>query len=96
MAKAYASAIFDAPVAAVWARVRDFGALSTWLPGIERSGIEDGRDADSVGCVRAIHLADGGFCTERLLALDDSRATRSPMRSCSRPSRSATTSARSN
>ncbi len=75
MAKAYASAIFDAPVAAVWARVRDFGALSTWLPGIERSGIEDGRDADSVGCVRAIHLADGGFCTERLLALDDSRYT---------------------
>lgn len=75
MAKAYASAIIDAPVEAVWTRVRDFGALSTWVPGIERSGIENGRDADSVGCVRALHLAGGGFCTERLLALDDARYT---------------------
>lgn len=73
MAQAYASTIIDAPVEAIWAKVRDFGALSTWLPGITQSGIEDGRDADSVGCVRALHLADGGFCTERLLALDDSR-----------------------
>ncbi len=75
MARAYASAILDAPVEAVWATVRDFGALANWLPGIARSYIEDGRAADSVGCVRALHLADGGFCSERLLTLDDARYT---------------------
>jgi hypothetical protein len=75
MARAYASAVIDAPVEAVWATVRNFGGLSNWLPGVTRSGIEDGRDGDSVGCVRALHLADGGFCTERLLALDDARYT---------------------
>jgi carbon monoxide dehydrogenase subunit G len=75
MAKAYASTVFDAPVEAVWARIRNFGALSTWLPGVEQSSIEGARDPDSVGCVRALHLTGGGFCTERLLALDDSRYT---------------------
>ena len=73
MAKAYASTIIDAPVEAVWATARDFGALSAWLPAVERSYIEDGRDPDSVGCVRRLHLRGGGGCTERLLALDDSR-----------------------
>lgn len=72
MAKAHASTIIAAPVEAVWATVRDFGALSAWLPAVERSSIEDGRASDSVGCVRALHLGGGGFCSERLLALDDS------------------------
>ena len=75
MARAYASTIIDAKVETVWATVRDFGGLANWLPPIERSTIEDGRDGDSVGCVRALHIAGGGFCTERLLALDDSRYT---------------------
>jgi uncharacterized protein YndB with AHSA1/START domain len=75
MAKAYASTIIDAKVETVWATVRDFGGLAKWLPPIERSTIEDGRAGDSVGCVRALHIAGGGFCTERLLALDDSRYT---------------------
>jgi hypothetical protein len=72
MAKAYASAILDAPVEAVWAIVRDFNGLPNWLPAVSASRIEDGRDPDSVGCVRAITLPNGG-CTERLLTLDDSR-----------------------
>lgn len=75
MARAFASTIIDAPVEAVWTTVRDFGALSSWLPAVIRSEIQEGRSADSVGCVRALHLGDGGFCTERLLALDDSRYT---------------------
>jgi hypothetical protein len=73
MAQAYASSIIDAPVEAVWARVRDFNGLPGWVPGVVASSIEDGRDADSVGCVRLLTLADGGFCSERLLALDDAR-----------------------
>lgn len=75
MATAYASTVFDAKVEAVWATVRDFGALSAWLPAVTHSVIEGGRDGDSVGCVRALTLADGGTCSERLLALDDSRYT---------------------
>jgi hypothetical protein len=73
MAKAYASSIIEAPVEAVWAVVRDFNGLPAWVPGVVASSIEDGRDADSVGCIRALTLAAGGHCTERLLALDDSR-----------------------
>jgi hypothetical protein len=73
MAKAYASAILEAPVEAVWSVVRDYNGLPGWLPGVVESRIEEGRDADSVGCVRRLKLGDGGGCTERLLALDDSR-----------------------
>lgn len=73
MAKAYGSVVVDAPIEAVWAVLRDFNGLPNWLPGIVSSHIEDRRDADSVGCVRSLKLADGRPCTERLLALDDSR-----------------------
>lgn len=73
MAKAYASAIVEAPVEAVWAVVRDFNGLPVWHPGVAESAIEDGLDADVVGCVRAFRLADGTRVRERLLALDDSR-----------------------
>ena len=73
MAKAYASAIIDAPVETVWSFVRDFNGLPNWHPAIVRSEIEEGRDADSVGCVRSFHLADGAHVRERLMMLDDAR-----------------------
>ncbi len=73
MAEAYASVVIDAPVEAVWAEVRDFGALSRWADGIAQSAIEDGRASDSVGCVRALTLGDGTRLRERLLELDDCR-----------------------
>ncbi len=72
MAMAAASAIIDAPVEAVWNVVRDFGKLASWLPGITASHIEDERAGDSVGCVRFVGVG-AESCTERLLALDDSR-----------------------
>lgn len=75
MAKAYGSRIIDAPVEAVWAVVRDFNGLPNWLPGVAASSIEGGRDADSVGCLRRLKLETGATCSERLLALDDSRYT---------------------
>lgn len=71
MAKAYASTIIDAPVQAVWSVIRDFNSLPVWHPAIKDSIIEDGLDADVVGCVRAFHLADGALVRERLLSLDD-------------------------
>ncbi|QIB35983.1 SRPBCC family protein [Ancylobacter pratisalsi] len=73
MARAYASRIIPAPVEAVWALVRDFNALPEWHPAIVDSVIEEGLDADVVGCVRAFHLGDGTLVRERLLELDDSR-----------------------
>lgn len=73
MARACASVIVDAPVEAVWAVVRDFGALPRWVPGLLDCAIEDGRDPDSVGCVRSFKLGDGTPVRERLLELDDCR-----------------------
>lgn len=73
MAKAYASRIIAAPVEAVWALARDFNAMPAWHPAIVDSVIEDGREADVVGCIRAFHLGDGTLVRERLLELDDSR-----------------------
>jgi uncharacterized protein YndB with AHSA1/START domain len=72
MAQAYASIVIDAPVEAVWSLVRDFGALPSWVPGLGTCTIEDGRDADSIGCVRAFTLGNGTKIRERLLMLDDS------------------------
>lgn len=73
MAEAYASIVIDAPVEAIWPLVRDFGDLPSWLPGLGSCIIEDGRDADSVGCVRALTLGRGTEVRERLLMLDDCR-----------------------
>src|SRR5882762_4830201 len=75
MARAYASITLKAPVETVWSLVRDFNALPKWAPGIVKSKIEDGLDADVVGCVRSFHTADGGHIRERLLTLDDANTT---------------------
>lgn len=75
MARAYASAVLDAPVEAVWSVVRDFNGLPDWHPAIARSEIEDGLDADAVGCVRRFWLRDGAMVRERLLSLSDREYT---------------------
>ena len=73
MARAYASTVIDAPVEKIWAIVRDFNGLPSWVPVVTRSRIEDGLAADVVGCVRSFHLRDGTHVRERLLELDDAR-----------------------
>lgn len=73
MARAFASTVIEAPVEAVWAVARDFNGLPDWNPGVTRSEIEGGLDADVVGCIRSFVLADGTPVRERLLSLDDSR-----------------------
>jgi len=75
MARAYASAIIEAPVETVWQAIRDFGALAAWHPALAFSEIEGGGDPDVVGCVRNLELKGGGTARERLLMLDDSRYT---------------------
>jgi uncharacterized protein YndB with AHSA1/START domain len=71
MARAYASIILKAPIETVWSLVRNFNGLPSWAPAVARSKIEDGLDADVVGCIRSFHTHDGGHIRERLLALDD-------------------------
>ena len=71
MARAYASTILKASVQTVWSMVRDFNDLPGWAPPVARSKIENGLDADVVGCVRSFHLHNGDHVRERLLALDD-------------------------
>jgi hypothetical protein len=75
MARAYASAIIEAPIEVVWPYMRDFNGLPRFHPAIVRSEIEGGLDADVVGCVRSFHLQDGTHIRERLLMLDDARFT---------------------
>ena len=75
MARAYASTILKSPVETVWSLVRDFNALPKWAPAIARSKIEDGLDADVVGCVRSFYTRGGDHIRERLLTLDDANYT---------------------
>jgi hypothetical protein len=71
MARVYVSSIIDAPVAKVWAKVRDFNALPRWVPAVRESRIENGEPADKVGCVRDFYLQNGDHLRERLLGLSD-------------------------
>jgi hypothetical protein len=72
MTKIHVSAVIDAPVEAVWAKVRDFNNLPEWHPKFSRSHIEQGLPSDQVGCVRNFDIAGGGgTIRERLLALSD-------------------------
>jgi uncharacterized protein YndB with AHSA1/START domain len=71
MAKAYASAVINAPIETVWAFVRDFNGLPNWHPAIARSEIEGGKSSGDVGCVRSFYLADGSHVREQLVALSD-------------------------
>jgi hypothetical protein len=66
------SAVIDAPIEKVWAKVRDFNNLPEWHPKFSRSHIEGGLPSDQVGCVRNFDIAGGGgTIRERLLALSD-------------------------
>ncbi len=72
MTKIFVSAVIDAPVEKVWAKVRDFNNLPEWHPKFSRSHIENGLPSDRVGCVRNFDIAGGGgTIRERLLELSD-------------------------
>jgi NADPH:quinone reductase-like Zn-dependent oxidoreductase len=65
------SAVIDAPVATVWALLRDFNAHDRWHPAVASSRMEGSRPVDQVGGVRAFRLKDGAFLREKLIGLDD-------------------------
>ena len=71
MARVFGSAIFAAPVAHVWALIRDFNGHESWHPAVERSRIEADEPVDKVGAIRRFRLRGGGEIREQLLALSD-------------------------
>ena len=54
---------------AVWAKIKDFGALNTWHPAVEKDEIVSGKDNEA-GAVRLLTLKGGGTIKEKLLAHD--------------------------
>ncbi|MEO1274022.1 MAG: SRPBCC family protein [Pseudomonadota bacterium] len=65
------STVLDAPIEAVWERLRDFNGHDRWHPQVATSGIERGRGSDEVGAVRRFRLHDGSELREQLLTLSD-------------------------
>ena len=71
MVQVYTSSIIDTSADNVWSRIRDFNGLPQWHPLIADSRIENNQPGDRVGCIRHLHLRDGGLVREKLLALSD-------------------------
>jgi NADPH2:quinone reductase len=66
------STVIDAPVARVWAVLRDFNSHDRWHDVVAESRIEGDERSDQVGCVRSFMLKDGNRIREQLLTLSDS------------------------
>jgi len=64
------SVIIDAPIARVWAAVRDFDSVVNWNPGVVAARMESGT-ATTIGSIRALDIADGTVFRETLLAHSD-------------------------
>jgi len=69
--KVVRSTVIDAPIARVWAVLRDFNSHDQWHAVVDQSRIERGERSDRVGCVRSFTLKDGNRIREQLLTLDD-------------------------
>jgi NADPH:quinone reductase-like Zn-dependent oxidoreductase len=69
------SAVLAAPLAEVWAILRDFNGHDRWHPAVAASAIEAGAAGDQIGAVRAFRLADGARIREQLLALSDAETS---------------------
>ena len=69
--KVVRSTIIDAPIARVWAVLRDFNSHDQWHDVVRSSRIEGGERSDQVGCVRSFTLKDGNRIREQLLTLSD-------------------------
>ena len=63
--------VIDAPIARVWAVLRDFNSHDQWHDVVDQSRIEGGESSAQVGCVRNFTLKDGNHIREQLLALSD-------------------------
>lgn len=67
-----ASRVINAPIADVWAAIRDFGSHSDWIehhPGITLTG----GSGMTIGVKRRVIYADGSYFDEVLTGMDDRR-----------------------
>lgn len=70
MPSVHHNALIEADADRVWSVLQRFGDIATWHPAIAESRVE-GQLLDGMpGCVRVLHLAEGGTLRERLLAVD--------------------------
>lgn len=53
----------------VWRRIRDFGDLKSWLPGVDDCSVT----GTGVGAMRTVRTATGGQVIEELIAYDETR-----------------------
>ena len=53
----------------VWSTVKDFNALNSWHPAVEKDEIVEGKN-NTVGAVRLLTLKGGGTIKEKLLAFN--------------------------
>jgi hypothetical protein len=65
------SSVIDAPVGAVWARIRDFNGLPNWHPRMKTCHIEGGLAANEIGCVRNFQLVTGPTLREQLVGMSE-------------------------
>ncbi|MEO8921223.1 MAG: SRPBCC family protein [Caldimonas sp.] len=65
------STVINAPIARVWAVLRDFNSHDQWHDVVTESRIEGSERGDQVGCVRSFMLKDGNRIREQLLTLSD-------------------------
>ncbi|MEO8526498.1 MAG: SRPBCC family protein [Caldimonas sp.] len=65
------STVIDAPIARVWAVLREFNSHDQWHDVVADSRIEGSDRGDQVGCVRSFTLKDGARIREQLLTLSD-------------------------
>ena len=72
MAAVFVSFIFPQSAEDVWRILRDFKAISSWLPGIGPSEIENGLQTDQLGAIRAFDLlGPDAPVREKLVSLSD-------------------------
>lgn len=53
----------------VWQRIRGFGDLASWLPGVTACEVE----GDGIGAIRTVSVGDGAPVQERLDAYDENQ-----------------------
>lgn len=59
-----------APLAKVWAAIKDYDALPSWHPGFAKDEIVKGKN-NTPGAVRSLTIKDGPTFTEELLAFSE-------------------------
>lgn len=75
-AKVFCSAVLRAPLAKVWARIRDFAGMAAWHPEIRDMTMLAGARSDKVSGVRDFRFGDGALHEQLTMLCDRTHAFR--------------------